>query len=177
MVARALQVIANHRNDYSLQLRAAAMENGNTESALTPDQAYKALQIKDSNTSDESAFAYFQTLINDAPPGSKTSFTEALWVIARARNSEYLFAKLRDPNAVVKPQRGTKNDPVGLANIGNTCYLNSLLQYYFTVKTVRDIVLNFEEYRMPLTAENILKKRVGGRAVRKEEIVNGHACM
>lgn len=33
--------------------------------------------------------------------------------------------------------------PVGLANIGNTCYLNSILQYLFTVKPVREFVLNF----------------------------------
>ena len=37
--------------------------------------------------------------------------------------------------------------PVGLNNIGNTCYLNSLLQYLYTVEAVRDIVLNFDEVR------------------------------
>ncbi|KAJ9074050.1 ubiquitin-specific protease ubp2 [Entomophthora muscae] len=34
--------------------------------------------------------------------------------------------------------------PIGLDNIGNTCYLNSLLQYYFSVKYLRNLVLGFQ---------------------------------
>jgi ubiquitin C-terminal hydrolase len=36
------------------------------------------------------------------------------------------------------------NLPPGLDNLRNTCYLNSILQYFFTVNAVRDIVLNFD---------------------------------
>ncbi|KAK4981393.1 ubiquitin-specific protease ubp2 [Elasticomyces elasticus] len=39
--------------------------------------------------------------------------------------------------------------PVGLSSLGNTCYLNSVLQYYFTIKPLRDIVLNFELHQFP----------------------------
>ncbi|PHH77964.1 hypothetical protein CDD80_7535 [Ophiocordyceps camponoti-rufipedis] len=45
--------------------------------------------------------------------------------------------------------------PVGLHNIGNTCYLNSLLQYLFTVKPIRDIVLNYDDSRLELTDDAI----------------------
>ncbi|KAI0244750.1 ubiquitin-specific protease ubp2 [Massospora cicadina] len=34
--------------------------------------------------------------------------------------------------------------PVGLDNIGNTCYLNSLLQYYFSIRYLREQVLGFQ---------------------------------
>ncbi|KAF4508524.1 hypothetical protein G6O67_004888 [Ophiocordyceps sinensis] len=51
--------------------------------------------------------------------------------------------------------------PVGLHNIGNTCYLNSLLQYLFTVKPIRDIVLNYEYSRLDLTDESIQARLLG----------------
>ncbi|KFY81977.1 hypothetical protein V498_08669 [Pseudogymnoascus sp. VKM F-4517 (FW-2822)] len=171
IVAPMLSVIGNTRGDLSLQIAAASMEAGNVTSNLSLKEAYKRLQIQDENTSEESVFAYYQTLIEDAPLGSKESYLEAIRVIAKSRNSNFLFAKINDPNAVVAPQRSTADQPVGLDNIGNTCYLNSLLQYYYTVRPVRNVVMNFEDFRMPLTAENIVKKRVGGRAVGKGEIV------
>jgi ubiquitin carboxyl-terminal hydrolase 25 len=52
--------------------------------------------------------------------------------------------------------------PVGLVNIRNTCYLNSLLQYFNTVLPVRDVVLNWEEYKLEPTEENIRTRRLGG---------------
>lgn len=68
--------------------------------------------------------------------------------------------------------------PVGLVNIGNTCYLNSLLQYLFTVRPVRDIVFNFEEVRLPLTDERIASRLVGGHKMRldRAEVVTAQAC-
>lgn len=41
--------------------------------------------------------------------------------------------------------------PVGLISHGNTCYLNSLLQYYFSIQPFRDIILNCEQYQMDLS--------------------------
>lgn len=58
--------------------------------------------------------------------------------------------------------------PVGLNNIGNTCYLNSLLQYYFSIKPLRDEVLNFNDV---YSGESIYKnRRIGGRIVEEAEI-------
>lgn len=176
IVAPILNVIGRTRGDLSLQIAAASMEAGNVDSNLTLKEAYRRLQIQDEYASEESVFAYYQTLIENAPPGSKESFLEALRVIAKSRNSNFLYAKISDPDAVVTAQRSTADQPVGLDNIGNTCYLNSLLQYYYTVRALRDAVMNFEDYRMPLTAENILRKRVGGRAVGKGEIVKAQKC-
>jgi ubiquitin carboxyl-terminal hydrolase 25/28 len=65
---------------------------------------------------------------------------------------------------------------VGLENIGNTCYLNSLLQFYFTVKPLRDMVLNFEDFKMELTEENLRQKRVGSRKVKGDEVRRAQKC-
>lgn len=55
--------------------------------------------------------------------------------------------------------------PVGLMNIRNTCYLNSILQYFNTVLPVRSVVLNWEDYKLEPTEENISTRRLGGTGV------------
>lgn len=68
--------------------------------------------------------------------------------------------------------------PVGLHNIGNTCYLNSLLQYLFTVKPIRDIVLNYDDVRLALTDESIKARLLGGNKMQMDrgEAVVAQAC-
>lgn len=57
---------------------------------------------------------------------------------------------------------GDPSLPIGLVNIRNTCYLNSILQYFNTVVPVREVVLNWEEYKLEPTEENIKSRRLGG---------------
>jgi len=45
--------------------------------------------------------------------------------------------------------------PVGLGNLRNTCYLNSILQYLYTVRSVRNLVLNSEQPRLPATDHGV----------------------
>lgn len=68
--------------------------------------------------------------------------------------------------------------PVGLNNIGNTCYLNSLLQYLYTVKAVRDIANNYDEFKLELTDETIDERRLGGNKMQMDrgEAVVAQAC-
>ncbi|KAI1080991.1 hypothetical protein F5B20DRAFT_570088 [Whalleya microplaca] len=65
------------------------------------------------------------------------------------------------------------NSPPGLKNIGNTCYLNSLLQYFYNVKVVRGLVLNFDEFKLELEEEAVRKRRTGGNgtSVNLEEAI------
>lgn len=68
--------------------------------------------------------------------------------------------------------------PVGLHNIGNTCYLNSLLQYLFTVKPVREIVLNYDNVKLALDDESIKARLLGGNKMQMDrgEAVVAQAC-
>lgn len=75
-------------------------------------------------------------------------------------------------------QAGTMTLPVGLLNIGNTCYLNSLLQYLFTVKAVREIILNYDNYKLELKDEDIQERRIGGNKMQMDrgEAIVAQAC-
>lgn len=63
--------------------------------------------------------------------------------------------------------------PVGLTSHGNTCYLNSLLQYYFSIKPLRDVVLNYDKYKLDTSAHTEKKERVGQRKISMVEIKGG----
>lgn len=59
------------------------------------------------------------------------------------------------------PSHTTETWPVGLISHGNTCYLNSLLQYYFTIKPLRQLVLNFDKFKYDLASQGAKAERVG----------------
>lgn len=88
----------------------------------------------------------------------------ALRTIAEALNLEQLRTFLQKGQidlSLLPPE----NWPAGLDNIGNTCYLNSLLQYYFCIKPLRETVLGFDHSKM--TSE---RGKIGGRVVEEDEI-------
>lgn len=63
--------------------------------------------------------------------------------------------------------------PVGLTSHGNTCYLNSLLQYYFSIKPLREIILNYDKYKLDTTAYEEKQERVGNLKISMVEIKGG----
>ncbi|KAM7185145.1 ubiquitin carboxyl-terminal hydrolase 2 [Rhypophila sp. PSN 637] len=67
----------------------------------------------------------------------------------------------------------TRSLPPGLSNLRNTCYLNSILQYLYSVKAVRDLVLNLE--RAPLEPnEQVLLDRYGSSELEPGAAFVGH---
>ncbi|KJX94272.1 ubiquitin carboxyl-terminal hydrolase like protein [Zymoseptoria brevis] len=63
--------------------------------------------------------------------------------------------------------------PVGLTSHGNTCYLNSLLQYYFSIKPLRDIILDYDQYKLDTERYSEKDERVGQRKISMVEIKGG----
>lgn len=73
-------------------------------------------------------------------------------------------------------ERGPVTNPVGLENIGNTCYLNSILQYLYTVQPIRMLVDTYAENR--LDDVDIDKRRIGGSKskVQPVDLIIGQHC-
>lgn len=136
-------------------------------------QAYNRLQIDDHTISDDFVLTAFQ-LFHQESPSQADDLRSALRAIAKDRNSQTLLNFLDSGMATSEYPLGEW--PVGLANIGNTCYLNSLLQFYFTVKPLRELVLNFDQHKMELTAENLVKKVVGSRRISRQEVQRAQSC-
>ncbi|KAL7619578.1 ubiquitin-specific protease ubp2 [Parahypoxylon ruwenzoriense] len=92
--------------------------------------------------------------------------------------AEIVAATERAPPLVPQHQLSSQpttplSTPPGLKNIGNTCYLNSLLQYFYNVKVIRDVVLNFDQIKLDLNEETVEKRHTGGNgtSVNLEEAI------
>ena len=118
------------------------------------DAAYLTLNIADSSISDEAVLQQYQLLVRPTShllidayilqfqmaPGSLDEFRASLRLIAESRNSVLIEHFLNtgempgggemDLSVIPTLETDVTNitQPAGLNNIGNTCYLNSLLQ-------------------------------------------------
>lgn len=173
-IASALRVIATERGGDTELNRMAKEVGGDADVAW----AYNTLDIKYRTISDENVIYYYKTKTSGEFDNQKSQndYKKALQIIADDRESQFLWAKIADPEAEVL----TPNEPVGLDNIGNTCYLNSLLQFYYTIKAVREVVVNIDKYQMDLNSpsaeDDIMKKQVGGRKIKKFEVIKAQKC-
>ncbi|KAK7464469.1 ubiquitin-specific protease ubp2 [Stygiomarasmius scandens] len=143
---------------------------------ISPDRAYEILEIP-KDTVDENMIILVYQMRIDERPGQAERMTEALSVIADFRDSERLRQYVKtsvDPGDIVAPTR--LDWPRGLNQLGNTCYLNSLLQYLYTIKDLREAViplgnLDLKSIEDEKVSDDDLKRhRVGGRMVTRREI-------
>ncbi|KAG9243004.1 ubiquitin C-terminal hydrolase-like protein [Calycina marina] len=132
------------------------------------ESAYQSLDFKNRLGPDMLVWQYYKH-------GNNEGNLNAVYTIAMARRSKQLLA-LVDPELVPNGALSLTTSPIGLDNIGNTCYLNSILQFYYTIKPIRDVVAGIDTYRMDLDSptidKDIKKKKVGGRNISRSEIKN-----
>lgn len=115
------------------------------------------------------------TICIDDSPDQAELYNRALSVIAKEMDSQLLKGMAGISSDV---NQNLAEWPVGLQNIGNTCYLNSLLQFYFSVRPFRDMVLDIEKYQMDLNdVAGLAKKKVGSRKVTGKEVQRSLTCM
>ena len=165
---KAVRLIADHRNSTLLHnWIQSGFANDPQMTQMSAAEAFQALQISNRTVEDELIVVQYN-YIRSENPGNSDYYTKALDAIARDRNSSFLRTQMQQdaPQAV----EGAEDAPVGLDNIGNTCYLNSLLQFLFTMVELRQIVLNFDQYRMQPTEANMSVKKVGQRGITKREV-------
>ena len=164
-------MIASHRNSQPLRNFLNTGEIGEIE--MDVDTAYARLDISERNADDELVLVIYNSRVSD-DPSQLDNLRKALTAIAKSRNSRRINKYL---NSSIGASNHLLSDwPVGLENIGNTCYLNSLLQFYFTIKPLRDLVLKIEDYKTPIDGTSLKSKQVGSRNVSEKEVTRAQKC-
>ncbi|KAB8343044.1 hypothetical protein FH972_022638 [Carpinus fangiana] len=167
----ALLIIAKKRNSAGLQ---GYLDQGEVPAPLMDiQQAYLTFGIEGgSSVDDQFILDAFSISIAEAP-GRTKDFRNALSVIAKERNSPSLQSALQDAatHTTQFQAKSAPDEPRGLGNLANTCYMNTLFQWFFYIKPIRERVLNFDEYKEDPASRAVFKEKVGDMNVRKKEVV------
>lgn len=154
LATKAIQIIADHRKSEGL---ASWLKTGELkETSLDIDTACRHLKIQLDAVDPAMLQVVFDNARSDNP-GQKTEQAIAA-----------VLAAYKEP--VAAPGHPPNSWPVGLTSHGNTCYLNSLLQYYFTITPLRNLVLDFDQHAFDLGTHHGKHERVGARKVKAFEI-------
>lgn len=168
---KAVEIIAETRNSDALRgwLRTGELAGAKMDLA----EAYRILGIQDrtADIQDEEVLNLQREVAEQEGREPRDKIQEAFQLIW----TEKLAGRSANGGMM---KEGSETWPVGLQNIGNTCYLNSALQFFFTIRPLREWVLNFNESAIDVEldaelAQRIQEKRVGGRFVTLEEVKEG----
>lgn len=180
------QIGVSDRPDEELQMRTALekiaiardslvlfnfLEELGPATQMGVDAAYHMLGVVDRTFSDDEIMDLYPIRVGDQPD-TVMSLRAALRAIGNERRSPRILHFLQTGQRTEpEPAQGSVSWPVGLENIGNTCYLNSLMQFYFCIRPLREMILAFEPFT-PAQLEDAggITRRIGGRKVTRKEI-------
>ncbi|KAI0652778.1 cysteine proteinase [Trametes meyenii] len=169
----ALRLVAEHRASEKL----LAVWRDEKGTGMSLETAYTTLEVP--KEVDESMLLTIYSMRVEDQPSQAERMKEALGVIAEVTNNDRLKQFLitgQDPgdNTAVNASPET---PRGLNQLGNTCYLNSLLQYFYTIKDLRAAITALAHADAKsiddskFTDDDLKRHRVGGRLVTRREVV------
>ncbi|KAG0242235.1 ubiquitin-specific protease ubp2 [Mortierella sp. GBA43] len=169
----ALRKIQRARNSEELELEIICKRSEGIVTSEELRRAYRDFEIPNEgeNISNE-------ILVGLVRASLHSNSKENLKIIARARNYPEINLLLEEsqvpaefPVVDADLVQYYAQNPVGLSNIGNTCYLNSLLQYIYTIKDIRETVMTMELHVENENAEDWKGKVVDGRSLSRRYVV------
>jgi ubiquitin carboxyl-terminal hydrolase 25/28 len=135
-------------------------------------EAYAIFSISDRTAKVD--FDVMKTAIAFAPPESAEKMQKAYQMIEQDQAKN--FNNQSSQSEVRRNEYPLETWPVGLRNIGNTCYLNSVLQFLFTIRPLRELILNCEDKLQDPSPAAISGKVVGREAVTAERVEVAQKC-
>lgn len=112
------------------------------------------------NTASDNLVIQSCDLLRTKFPSKSLLYLDAVVEIAKGRQSgqleEFVLMERSKVSYYSRMDVDSVELPAGLYNIGNTCYLNSLLQFYFSVTDLREYVMQYETRNLDIRAELLL---------------------
>jgi ubiquitin carboxyl-terminal hydrolase 25/28 len=102
------------------------------------------------------------TISRDRPTDdpNRSAFEGVVAELRSIRQSQFLSSATDGAGAAASASQRSREVvdvdlPVGLANLRNTCYLNSILQYFYSVNAVRNLAVNSDLPALEPTEANL----------------------